>query len=74
MLTAVPRLAMVGDLASTSRMWQPGQIAETMSRSSEISPAQPASAEGSGAAWPFWLTFRKQPLAVVQAGSPNVER
>ena len=32
--------------ASTSRMWQFGQIALTMSRSSEISCAQPASAAG----------------------------
>ena len=55
-------------------MWQFGQIAETMSTSSEISPAQPVSAVGSGLVAPFWLTFRKQPLAVVQAGRPNCER
>src|SRR5258705_9404061 len=55
-------------------MWQLGQIAETMSTSSEISPAQPVSGAGSGLAAPFWLTFLKQPLAVVQAGSPNCVR
>ncbi|MFB9691363.1 hypothetical protein [Amycolatopsis plumensis] len=46
--TAVPRSAMLGWLASTSRMWQLGQMAETMSTSREISPAQPLSAVGSG--------------------------
>ena len=55
-------------------MWQFGQIAETMSTSSEISPAQPASAAGSGLACPFWLTLRKQPFAVVQGGRPNCAR
>jgi len=54
--------------------WQFGQAAETMSTSSEISSAQPTSAAGSGEAAPFWLTFRKHPLAVVQAGSPNWDR
>ena len=57
-------------LASTSRMWQAGHVAETMSRSSEISPAQPLSAVGSGDVWPLPLTFLKQPLAVVQAARP----
>ena len=32
------------------------------------------SAAGSGLAWPFWLTLRKQPLAVVHAGSPYCAR
>ena len=45
-----------------------------MSTSREISPAQPASAVGSGEAAPFWFTLRKQPLAVVHAGSPYVDR
>src|SRR5579883_3311956 len=72
--TAVPRLLTVGRLASTKRMWQLGQIAETMSISREISPAQPVSGAGSGLAWPFWLILRKQPLAVVQGGRPKVER
>jgi hypothetical protein len=40
-LTAVASGVVSGLLASTSRMWQVGQIAETMSRSSEISSAQP---------------------------------
>src|SRR5512146_3165294 len=55
-------------------MLQLGQTADTMSTSSAISPAQPASATGSGLAAPFWLTFLKQPLAVVQAGRPNCDR
>jgi hypothetical protein len=55
-------------------MLQFGQIAETMSRSSEISPAQPLSAVGSEVVEPVWLTFLKQPLAVVQAGSPYCDR
>ena len=40
-------------VASTRRILQDGQMAETMSRSSEISPAQPLSALGSGLAAPF---------------------
>jgi hypothetical protein len=65
---------MVGLVASTSRMWQSGQIAETMSRSREISPAQPVFVAGRGLACPLWLTLRKQPLAVVQAGRLKVDR
>src|SRR5262245_7636688 len=63
--SAAYRLASLAELASTSRMLQFGQIAETMSMSSEISPAQPASLAGNGLVAPFWLTWRKQPLAVV---------
>ncbi|CAM5661292.1 hypothetical protein KAURM247S_06395 [Kitasatospora aureofaciens] len=37
---------MVAELASTSRMWAFGAMAETMSRSREISPAQPVSEAG----------------------------
>jgi len=73
-LTAVPRLAVVGVLASTSRILQAGQMALAMSMSSEISSAQPASLAGSGDAAPFWFTLRKQPFAVVQAGRPNCDR
>src|SRR6478672_576775 len=69
--SAVARLANDDELPSTSRMWQFGQIAEAMSRSSEISWAQPVSTAGSGDAPPFWLTLRKQPLAVVHGGRPN---
>ena len=58
-------------MASISVMLQLGQIAETMSRSSEISPAQPVSPVGSGLVAPVWFSFWKQPLAVVQAGRPN---
>ena len=43
-----------------------GRSPMTMSRSSEISSAQPALAAGSCVP-PLWLTFLKQPLAVVQA-------
>ena len=57
-------------LASTNRMWQFGQVAETMSRSSEISCDQLAFAAG-GVVPPVWFTFLKQPFAVVQAGKPN---
>src|SRR5262249_54851380 len=67
-------LASLAEFASTSRMWQLGQMAETMSTSSEISPAQPVSVAGSGLAAPFWFTLLKQPLAVVQAGRPNCDR
>src|SRR3954451_7006535 len=51
-------------------MWQPGQMADAMSTSREISSAQPVSV-GGRLLPPVWLTFLKQPLAVVQAGSPN---
>jgi hypothetical protein len=61
-------------LTSTRRILRFGQIADTMSTSSEISPAQLGSDAGSGLAAPFWLTLRKQPLAVVQAGRPNCDR
>src|SRR5215475_648239 len=71
--SAVPRFAKELVFASTSRMWQPGQMAETMSRSSEISSAQPGSTRGY-LFLPFWSTLRKQPLAVVQAGRPNCDR
>jgi hypothetical protein len=67
---AVPRLPMDDEVASTSKMGQPGQIADTMSRSREISPAQPVFVAGNGPVWPFWLTFWKQPLA----GGPKVDR
>jgi hypothetical protein len=50
-------------------MWQLGQMALTMSRSSEISWDHPPLAAGY-AVPPLWLTFLKQPLAVVQGGSP----
>jgi len=40
-----------------------------MSTSSAISIAQPWLG-GSGLAVPCWLTLRKQPFAVVQAGRP----
>src|SRR5690242_4967597 len=61
-------------LASTRRILQAGQPALTMSRSSVISPPQEGLFVGSGLALPPWLTFWKQPLAVVQGGSPNCAR
>ena len=39
-----------------------------------ISDDQPAFAAGSGLAAPVWLTFLKQPFAVVQAGRPKLLR
>src|SRR5262245_32933683 len=62
---------MDAELASTSRMWQSGQAADTMSRSRLISSAQPLSPAGNGDVPPFWLIFLKQPFAVVQAGRPK---
>ena len=61
---------MVALVASTSRMLHFGQIAEAMSTSSEISSDQPESLVGREVVEPVWLTFLKQPLAVVQAGRP----
>src|SRR5215831_16599286 len=55
-------------------MWQFGQMAEAMSRSSEISSAHPASTDGSGEAAPFWFTFRKHPLAVLHGARPKLLR
>ena len=69
---------MVGLLASTRKMWQFGQMAETMSTSSDSSVAQPVDPEfaGSGLAAPFWLVTVRQPapVPVLQAGSPHEER
>jgi len=54
-------------------MWQFGQMADTMSTSSDSSVAQPVlpDAAGSGPASPSWLTLLKHPAAPApQAGSP----
>src|SRR5215831_9425424 len=67
--TEAPRFARLLSFASTSRMLQFGQIADTMSTSSDISSPQPTSVAGSGLAWPFWFTFVK-----FAGGRPNVER
>jgi hypothetical protein len=61
-------------LVSTSRMWQLGHAAETASRSSEISSSQAELPDGIGEAAPAWFTLLKQPLDVVQAGSPYAAR
>src|SRR5215469_11529223 len=62
-------------LASTSMIRQFGQTAETMSRSrdSSTSHCPVGSAIGSGLAFPFWLTFTRQPapVAALQAGRPH---
>ena len=70
-LTAVPRSANELEFASTSTMWQFGQIALTMSRSSEISSPSPCSPEGSVDAAGL-VHLVKQPLAVVQAGETEI--
>src|SRR6266567_3492363 len=54
--SAMPRFSSDGVDASTSVMWHLGQIAETMSRSSDSSSAQPASALGSGLLLPCSLS------------------
>src|SRR3954464_11373695 len=72
-LTAASR-SLLGESASIRVMPQFGQTAETMSRSSEISPDQDDDGAGNGLGSPFWLSFWKQPLSVVQAGSPNCWR
>src|SRR3954447_4537257 len=72
-LTAANRFPSSLVCASTRRILQLWQIACAISTSSEISCAQPLLKAGSGEAAPFWLTLQKQPLAVVQAGRPNVE-
>src|SRR6202163_1207343 len=64
---------MSAEFDSTSRMEQRGHAADTMSRSSAISSAQPVFATGY-AVPPCWSTLRKQPLFVVHAGSPNAAR
>src|SRR6266545_7680403 len=73
-LIAVNRSLVRLVVASTSRIWQLGQTAETIWMSREISAAQPALGAGSGPARPFWFTLRKQPLAVVHGGRPNCAR
>src|SRR5438270_360333 len=55
-------------------MWQFGHVAETMSRSREISWAQPPSTAGNGLVWPLWFTFLKQPFAVVHGAMPLLNR
>ena len=72
--TPAPRSDRSALVASTSRMLQVGQMALTMSRSSEISPPQSAVGRGVVARLPVWLTLWKQPFAVVQGGRPNCAR
>jgi hypothetical protein len=73
-LTAADRSDRKLLVASTSRRWQLGQAADTMSRSSEISPAQPALGGGYGPGRPAWFTLLKQPFAVLHSGRPNCAR
>src|ERR1700680_2136031 len=66
--TAVVRSLNEAVFASTSKIWQFGQIAETISTSSEISCAHPASFAGNGPfELPYSLTFVKHLLTVVHA-------
>ena len=64
---------MLSLLASTTRMLQPGQAADTASTSSDVSSPQLALARGS-AVVPLCPTIRRQPFAVVQGSSPNSAR
>src|SRR5947207_8202235 len=59
--------------ASTNRMLQFGQIAETMSTSSDSSKAQLLFLVDR-LSLPSSPTIRRQPFAVVHVGSPNVDR
>src|SRR5690349_11830220 len=72
--TAAARASIPLLFACTSRILQLGQIADTMSRSSEVSPPHPWSPVGSGEVAPSWLTTFRQPLAIVHAGRPKVDR
>ena len=72
-LAAVARLAAEAESASTSSSLQWGHIAEAISRSSAVSCAQLGSGPGKLVP-PFSSTLRKQPFALVQAGSPNLAR
>ena len=73
MFTDFPMFVNDGESASTSRMWQFGHAADTACTSSAISTPHPGSGRG-GEAPPRWLTFRKQPFADVQDGSPHAAR
>ncbi len=72
--SAIPRFAVELVRASTSRMRQCGQIAETMSRSSDSSMPQNLSLLGSGPGRPDWFTMRRQPDFVEQAGKWKCRR
>jgi hypothetical protein len=72
--TPAPRSDMSALLTSTRMILQLGQAALAMSRSSEISVAHPLSAVGYEPCTPLWLTFLKQPFAVVHAGRPYCAR
>ncbi len=72
--SAMPRLVSEAFDASISVMWHSGQIAETMSRSSDSSSAQPGLARGSGLLLPCSLRMRRQPLDLVHAGRWKCDR
>ena len=69
MSSAAPSAGRSCPPASTRSTLHAGHAAETMSRSREISFAQSASAAGRFLP-PVASTLRKQPLALVQGGSP----
>src|SRR5277367_6067299 len=76
--TAAPRLAMLALVASTARMWQFGQVADTMSMSSDSSVPQPELLLflGSEVVEPVWLTTVTQPASVLvlHAAWPKSDR
>src|SRR5512135_1347649 len=87
LMTAAPSLAAVSCaimrpssmslLVRTSTILQSGQAAETMSRSSAVSPVQSSFAGASGGigdVLPSWFTIVRQPEATVHAGRPYIER
>src|SRR5947209_5764202 len=72
--TPAARLSEKSSLASTRSSLQAGHVAEAAWRSRSISPPHPTLPEGYPPALPAWFTLRKQPFAVVQAGSPTALR
>jgi hypothetical protein len=65
------RFEVLAEVASTRRIWAAGAIAWAHWTSRLISSAQPEFAFGYLVV-PVWLTFVKQPFAVVHAGRPNL--
>ena len=70
--SAVARLATPSFLASTTRILQCGQTADTIETSSMVSTSHPEGTAdaGSGPALPFWLTTRRHPVDSLHAPSP----
>ena len=68
LFSATPRLVKLASSASTRMILHFAHMPRTASTSRLISPAQPASAVGSGVVAPCWLTTRN--VEVVSAGKP----